>query len=526
MTTRNSLAKVRDTGKDEMLDSYLNDPVYIEESDDMKALKEYIYSNDEIKAQKPHLRLAFDLLTQVLFRMYKTTSYGFLVSRVTAHVKESEIFSTCMKDSAKEANWKKSTLRASFGALKKIMYQTAIDRNFVSKLTITESAIVNKSDISNMLINPYRKMDDSSPAKKLLISWVTTIRGTTKNKSPISVKYILYFIVNTCLPALGLSLDTWNTDTSVNPDYIKNKITSEYIRTNCTSNKQAKWLNIFLHNIMTIDTTGLIPKVGKSSNIQADITKGDGSDKHRIQIYELELIYSASTKSTRNELLYLLLITTGMRVGGLVSIKSEHVSTLNKDGFVINTSGRTIEKGNKWFSFILHERVRELIYIWLTKERPASSSPYLFPSRSGFVGHISSTSVRTIFTSMCKDSGLIGKHLHLHSLRHTYAHMLLESGNTVNIVSKLLGHSNTSTTESYYLKENAVEVAKRANIPWMTKSVDKEQIIPSFLSKKNDTSTSKNTSKNTSEKRRRDRQMNRISMFNKSLQTPLKEIVE
>jgi len=59
----------------------------------------------------------------------------------------------------------------------------------------------------------------------------------------------------------------------------------------------------------------------------------------------------------------------------------------------------------------------------------------------------------------------------------------LESGNNVNVVSKLLGHSNTETTESFYLKESAADVAKRANIPWLDKAKEKEKIVPVFLNK-------------------------------------------
>ena len=71
--------------------------------------------------------------------------------------------------------------------------------------------------------------------------------------------------------------------------------------------------------------------------------------------------------------------------------------------------------------------------------------------------------------------------MHPHALRHSYAHILLNSGNSVDIVSKLLGHSSSSTTEKFYLKETASDVAERANIPWLDKSLTCKKVVPDFL---------------------------------------------
>jgi hypothetical protein len=73
-----------------------------------------------------------------------------------------------------------------------------------------------------------------------------------------------------------------------------------------------------------------------------------------------------------------------------------------------------------------------------------------------------------------------GPHVHAHSIRHSFAHILLEAGNDPSKVSKMIGHVSTATTEKYYLKESVVEVSKRCNIPWLTRT---EQVdpLPSFM---------------------------------------------
>lgn len=73
-----------------------------------------------------------------------------------------------------------------------------------------------------------------------------------------------------------------------------------------------------------------------------------------------------------------------------------------------------------------------------------------------------------------------GKHIHTHSLRHSFAHILLETGNKPELVSKMFGHSSALTTEQYYLKESPSEASKRMNIRWLERT-EQENPIPSFL---------------------------------------------
>jgi len=46
-----------------------------------------------------------------------------------------------------------------------------------------------------------------------------------------------------------------------------------------------------------------------------------------------------------------------------------------------------------------------------------------------------------------------------------FIHILLEVGNSVENISKLLGHASSETMEKYYLRESAAQVVQRANIP-------------------------------------------------------------
>jgi len=159
----------------------------------------------------------------------------------------------------------------------------------------------------------------------------------------------------------------------------------------------------------------------------------------------------------------------------------EHTVVVTGTDVQTKDTCRTLEKGRKWFSYCLNNHIRSLMEQWVGRLRPSVDSPYVFPGNTS--GHISTATVRARFNTWCKVAGLSGPHLHPHALRHSYAHILLETGNTVDVVSKLLNHSNPTTTRQFYLTASAAQVAQRANIPWL-KQQEKDPIIPNFLKPK------------------------------------------
>ncbi len=72
--------------------------------------------------------------------------------------------------------------------------------------------------------------------------------------------------------------------------------------------------------------------------------------------------------------------------------------------------------------------------------------PWLFPGRGE--GPIEPAILHTACRAACKAAGL-GKHVTVHTLRHSFATHLLENGTDIRIIQALLGHSNLSTTALY-----------------------------------------------------------------------------
>jgi integrase/recombinase XerD len=101
-------------------------------------------------------------------------------------------------------------------------------------------------------------------------------------------------------------------------------------------------------------------------------------------------------------------------------------------------------KGGKDRYVPLPERTRELLRGYYATYRPKI---WLFPAKSGD-GPYCVTNVQKAFRSVVRQSG-IGKPASVHTLRHSYATHLIESGVHLRTVQEILGHKSSQTTAAY-----------------------------------------------------------------------------
>lgn len=155
---------------------------------------------------------------------------------------------------------------------------------------------------------------------------------------------------------------------------------------------------------------------------------------------------------SRDKALILVMYSAGLRISELVS--------LSTGGLDENLEGaRVMGKGNKERSVFFSEEASAALSAYLPERKlrvkaalksagktRAAPTSRVFVNRRG--GPISVSGVRWIIGCYGGRAGL-GKHVHPHALRHSFATHLVNSGCDVRIVQEMLGHASVSTTQRY-----------------------------------------------------------------------------
>jgi integrase len=209
-----------------------------------------------------------------------------------------------------------------------------------------------------------------------------------------------------------------------------------------------------------------------------------GATLPRIEPNEMSILdeeevlrFLITIQGSSHEALYILAIKTGMRRGELLALKwsdlnwkmgtvsiQRQVQRITGQGMVFRppktrASRRTIQLGEQTLQTLRDqfERCKTLQKIAgnIWKEHNL-----IFPSTVGTP--LGGSNVLKDFKSQLEKAGI--KEIRFHDLRHTAASLMLNNGVPVLVVSKILGHSKTSTTLDIYghlipvMQENAARI--------------------------------------------------------------------
>jgi len=143
----------------------------------------------------------------------------------------------------------------------------------------------------------------------------------------------------------------------------------------------------------------------------------------------------------RNYTILELLYATGLRVSEICSLNIEDIDLENRE---IRVTG----KGNKERIVLFGEYARKALLKYIDDVRPVlmngKTDKALFVSKYGL--RLSPRRIEKIVRSYSKS---VGKRIHPHKLRHTFATHLLDGGADLKVVQELLGHADLSTTQIY-----------------------------------------------------------------------------
>lgn len=145
----------------------------------------------------------------------------------------------------------------------------------------------------------------------------------------------------------------------------------------------------------------------------------------------------ASVKNMKHRCILFLIYSSGLRVGEAVNL---NVNDIDSRRMLLHIRNG---KGGKDRFTILSDQALKLLRDYYKQYRPKK---YLFEGVHG--GRYSVRSIQQMFTNAASRAG-IQKRVSVHSLRHSFATHLLESGVDIRYIQELLGHESSKTTEIY-----------------------------------------------------------------------------
>lgn len=128
---------------------------------------------------------------------------------------------------------------------------------------------------------------------------------------------------------------------------------------------------------------------------------------------------------------------------------------------------RIMGKGGRERQVALHPRLQASLQTYLWECSPVR--PWLFTDPAG--APLDPDQARKIFKGVARGMGMT-KRVTPHSLRHTYATLLLEAGTDLRVIQALLGHATIRSTERYLhvathlLVASADPLALLPTAPW------------------------------------------------------------
>lgn len=153
---------------------------------------------------------------------------------------------------------------------------------------------------------------------------------------------------------------------------------------------------------------------------------------------EIQALFNACD-NLRDKCILMTLYGAGLRLSEVASLKVSDIHSAKMQLFIRNA------KGSKDRYALLSQANLEMLRAYWKAYRPKE---WLFYSRNHTGTHITPRAVENLFNKYVKKAN-ITKNVTVHTMRHSFATHLLESGTSIYHIKQLLGHSNINTTCVY-----------------------------------------------------------------------------
>ncbi len=152
---------------------------------------------------------------------------------------------------------------------------------------------------------------------------------------------------------------------------------------------------------------------------------------------EIKKIFEA-TYNLKHRTLLSLIYSAGLRIGEALALRPQDI---DRHRMLIHIK---MAKGKKDRYTLLSANILQLLETYYRMYKPKI---YLFEGQFG--GPYTSSSAQQVLKKAMGKAGILKQGITLHSLRHSFATHLLESGTDIRYIQSLLGHNSPNTTMIY-----------------------------------------------------------------------------
>lgn len=156
-----------------------------------------------------------------------------------------------------------------------------------------------------------------------------------------------------------------------------------------------------------------------------------------LSVEEIQRMFDVC-ENKKHKVILALLYSCSLRVSELINLKWTNI---DRSRMVINIIQA---KGNKDRQVGLNEQLIKLLTEYWHEYR---SKEYVLNGQNS--PQYSERSVGEVIKQLAKKAGIDNKRVYTHLMRHTSATHLVENGTDINLIQKILGHSNVKTTNIY-----------------------------------------------------------------------------
>ena len=184
---------------------------------------------------------------------------------------------------------------------------------------------------------------------------------------------------------------------------------------------------------------------------------------------EMEAIITSPDKTTfsghRDYVMFMTLYNTGARVSEIITLKVNDVCLKDKAFIIIHGKGRKRRSVPLWKSTVKHMKE------WFFRSSSDGNAP-AFPNRNGRPLTRSGVEYRlglAIKSASGRFPELRNRKISPHTIRHTTAMHLLQSGVDITVIALWLGHESPATSHMYVeadlaMKEKALQKVKEPSL--------------------------------------------------------------